>query len=95
MFLGFQQVVAGASVKTVTDLNIPANDTHAEVQADTQTVRYNMNNATDPTQTVGMQFLVTSEPKSFLIEDIRRIRFIRGAGSDGNLNIHYFGGRNI
>lgn len=91
----FQQVVASSSVKTVSALTVPVKATHVEIQADTQPVRYTMDNATDPSQTSGMVFLITEGPKAFLIEDLKRIRFTRGAGSDGNLNFHYFGGRDV
>ncbi len=96
MYLSFEQVVADASVDTVAELTIPSGATHAEIQADTQDVRYTMDDSTAPTQTLGMIFDATNPtvPKSFVIDDIRRIRYTRGAGSDGNLNIHYFGGRN-
>jgi len=95
MFLSFQQVAATSSVKTQSALTIPGGATHAELQACTQNVRYTMDNTTDPTQTSGMVLITTESPKLFLIEDVKRIRFVRGAGSDGNLNIHYVGGRNV
>lgn len=95
MYLGFEQVAATNAVKTVSDLTIPASVTMAELQASGQDVRYTMDNTTNPTQTSGMVLLTTSEPKLFLVQDIRRIQFIRGAGIDGNLNIHYAAGRDI
>lgn len=95
MYIGFQQVASGASVKTVSDLTVPAKATHVEIQADTQAVRYTMDNSTDPTSSVGMLFLTTEGPKSFLIDDLRRIRFIQGGGGAGNLNFHYFAGRDV
>ena len=72
---------------------MPSGATHAEIQADTQNVRYTMDNKVVPAQAIGMIFLVTEPPKSFSVADIRHIHFVRGAGSDGVLNIHYFGGR--
>ena len=95
LYIGFQQVVASSAVKTVADLTVPAKATAVEIQADDQSVRYTMDDATNPTADVGMVFLVTEPPKTFLIEDLRRIRFIRGAGSDGNLNFHYLAGRDV
>ena len=95
MYLGFEQEAATSSEKTVSDLTIPVRATHAELQADTQDVRYTMDNSTTPTQTSGMVLQPEDQPKQFGIDDVRRIRFVRGAGSDGNLNLHYFGGRDV
>jgi hypothetical protein len=95
MYVGYEQVTATAATKTVNDLTVPSNATHAELQADTQNVRYTMDNSSGPSQTVGMVLVTTHAPKLFLIEDIRRIRFQRGAGSDGVLNVHYISGRNV
>lgn len=91
MYLSYQQVAATASEKDVDDLTIPDTTTHVELQASSQHVSYTMDNSTTPTQTAGMFLLTTSDPKLFLIEDVRRIKFVRGAGSDGNLNLHYLG----
>lgn len=95
MFLSYQQVAATAAVKTVADLTVPAKATHVELQATTQPICFTMDNVTNPTQTSGMVLLTTEGPRLFLIEDLRRIRFCRGAGSDGNLNLHYLAGRDI
>lgn len=95
MFIGFEQVSATDAVKTADSLTIPANATAVEIQSDTQNVRYTMDNETDPTQSAGMLFLTTDCPKVFGIDDLLRIKFTRGAGSDGNLNFHYSAGRDI
>ena len=95
MYLSYEQVVATDTVKTVADLTVPANATMAELQADTNPVRYTMDGAVDPTVSSGMVIAVADMPKTFLIEDINRIRFIRGAGANGNLNIHYAAGRDV
>jgi hypothetical protein len=42
-----------------------------------------------------MLFLVAKGPKEFTIEDLKRIKFTAGAGGNGNLNFHYFAGRNV
>ena len=94
MYLSFQRVASSSSVKTVTDLTVPAKATHAEIQADTQAVRYTMD-GTNPASGSGMLFLTTSDPKQFLIEDVRKLKFIQGAGGAGAVNIHYFAGRDI
>jgi len=95
MYLSFEQIAVTSSVKTSADLTIPANATHAELQAVTQNVSYVMDNTTTPTQTSGMMFVTTNEPKLFVIDDILRIRFVRGAASDGALSVHYLAGRDV
>ncbi len=95
MFLDFEEVAATGTEKTVSNLMIPGNASHAELQSGTQAVRYTMDNATTPTQTVGMVMAVADPPKAFLVEDLLRIKFVRGAGSDGILRLHYFGGRDV
>ena len=95
MFLGYERVVATNAVKTENDLTIVGNATWVELQADTQDVRYTMDNVTDPAQANGMILLTTAEPKQFLIEDLKRIRFVRGAGTNGFLNVHYAAGRDV
>lgn len=91
----FQRVASSAVVKTVAALTVPGGATGVEIQADTKDVRYTMDNTTDPSDSSGMLFLITSEPKQFSIEDLRRIRFIQGSGGAGGLNFHFFGGRAI
>lgn len=97
MYLGYEKEAATANVKTVADLAPPPKATHCEIMAETQHVRYRMD---DPNQgvidqTTGMLLLTTEGPKAFLIEDLKRIRFTRATGTDGVLHIHYFGGRDI
>jgi hypothetical protein len=50
---------------------------------------------TNPASGSGMLFLTTSDPKQFLIEDVKKLKFIQGAGGAGAVNIHYFAGRDI
>ena len=95
MYLFYEQVAATVAVKTVADLNPPANATHVDIQSDTQNVRYTMDDTTDPTITSGMIFVVGLPIKTFLVEDLKRIRFIRNGGVDAVLNLHYFAGRDI
>lgn len=94
MYISFEQVVADATVDSVTELTIPAGATGAEIQADSNPVRYTLD-GTAPTSSSGMVLAVADMPKEVLIEDLRNIQYTRGAGADGNLNIHYFAGRNI
>jgi|19_taG_2_1085344.scaffolds.fasta_scaffold00224_3 hypothetical protein len=93
-YLLYEQEAISTVVKTVSDLAPPANATHCELQADTQNIRYTMD-GTAPTVTAGMVLLTTSEPKSFLIADLKAIKFIRSGGADAVLNVHYFAGRDI
>jgi hypothetical protein len=97
MYLSFQQVAATSSVKAVAALTVPAKATHAELQATgAEPVRYTMDAAVaDPSATSGMILRITDPPKTFLIEDVKRIKFIRGGGSDTAIGIHYFAGRDI
>ena len=89
MYVGFDSEASGAAVKTVADITVPTGATHVEIQAVTQAVSYTMDGVTNPTATAGMQFLTTDPPKTFLIEDLNRIRFIQGAGGAGVLNFHF------
>jgi hypothetical protein len=94
-YLSYEQVAVSNAVKDVDDLTVPAEATHAELQADTNAIRYTMDGATAPTTSSGMLLLTTSDPKLFLIEDIKNIKVIRNGASDGNLNVHYCAGRDV
>lgn len=97
-FLSYQQVEADNTVKSASDLTVPNNATHAELQASGQNINYTMDDSTDPVAgagNAGMVLLTTEAPKLFLISDVNRIRFIRGSGSNGQLNVHYYSGRNV
>ena len=91
-FLSHQQIATTAAVKTVSDLTVPAEASHAQLQSGTQDMRYTMDGSSAPAQAVGMVLKVGLAPETFLIEDIRNIKFVRGAGSNGVVDIHYFGG---
>lgn len=93
MYLGFEQAVVDTFHQTISALEgPPAGATHAELQADTNHVRYTMD-GTVPTMSKGMLLLTTEPPKLFLIEDLLRIKFISAAATNAKLNIHYSGGR--
>ena len=94
-FLGYEQIEATAVVQTSSVLTVPQGTTHAELQASGQNVRYIMDGAQNPSVGVGMLLLTTDGPKNFEIGDIHNIRFVRGAGTNGYLNIHYYGGRSV
>lgn len=91
MFLSFQRVAVDDVVKTVAALTVPVAARGAMLQADTNSIRYTMDNTTDPTGSSGMLLLTTSVPEHFLIEDVKRIRFVQGPGGAGGLNVHYYG----
>ena len=93
-FLRYERILADDSVKDVDDLAPPAKATQVHLQADTNNVRYTMD-GTDPTTSSGMVLLTTMLPQSFLVEDLKTIKFIRDGGSSGYLNAHYFSGRDI
>jgi hypothetical protein len=94
-FVGYEQVTTTVAVKTAAALTIPANAHGAELQVDTQPMCYTMDGATDPATGAGMVMAVADPPKYFNIDDIRNLRFIRNAGGDGNLNLHYSAGRDV
>ena len=95
MFLGYQQVTVGDTVLTVASFTIPVGANHVMLQAEAQNVRYTMDNTSAPDTGVGMVLIVGLAPELFSIEDFRRIKLHRGAGSDGKINVHYSGGRSI
>lgn len=89
-YISHEQVIAGDAVRGVGFLNIPVTATHVELQAAVQPIRYTMDGSSNPNETTdGMVLLVTEPPKLFLIQDLQKIRFKRGAGTNGNLNLHY------
>lgn len=95
MFIGYQQVVADASVKDSTALNqtyLKKCD-YAMLQAETNDIRYTMD-GTAPTETSGMLLKAGLCPEIFLSENLWRIKFIR-TGASGKLNIHFSAGREI
>jgi hypothetical protein len=93
-FISYEQINVNDIVKTVASFTVPGNTHHAEIMA-TADVRYTMDNSTDPTQNSGMIFRSTDPPKSFEVEDVKRIRVIRGGASNTTLEVHYFSGREI
>jgi len=96
MHLSYEQITATGAVKTADNLTIPPKATHAEIQADpgSSSIKYTMDDSTDPTTSSGMSLVAGLAPMLVLIEDLRRIRFIND-GSAANLDIHYLGGRDI
>ena len=93
-YLRYEQITVSAVVLDFDVLNVPEEATHAEIQAAEQNILYTLTGSQDPTAGAtgqGMVLPANGEPKLVLIEDLRNINFVRGAGSDGKLNIHYFG----
>lgn len=96
MYVGYEKIVVKADVQTVSDLTLPTGATHAELQCESEGVRYTMDNTTSPNQTTGMLLIKDQQPKLFLIEDIVRIKFCRNSsGTNATLHIHYVGGRDL
>jgi hypothetical protein len=95
VYLSYEQVAVDGTVKDVSDLTIPANATHAELQVDTQNMRYTLDGTIVPTGVVGFVMLTTEPPLLFLVEDLRNIQFTQTAAGAANLNIHYVAGRDI
>lgn len=90
MFRAFQRVAVSSVVKTVADLTIPNGATRAHLQSEaTSGIRYTMDGVTDPTTTSGMILRSVSDPLDFLIDDVRKIRFVRDGAADTALLIHY------
>lgn len=94
MYLHYEQVASSAVVKTTSALNPPPEATGVDAQAETEDIRYTMDGATNPTAATGMLLKSGAAPIYFLIEDLKRIRFIQ-SGTGGKLNLHYSGGRDI
>jgi len=92
-YLGYQQIIVSDKVMSAPDFDWPAGATHAELQAEDQPIRYTMDGKTNPTQTTGMILRTSADPVMFTVDDLRRMRFIRGAANDAKLNVHYFAGR--
>jgi hypothetical protein len=96
MYVGYAQMTSTAGVQTIPEALIPPKATHAELQADTQNIRYTAcKTPVDPTSARGMLFLTTEPPKFMVIDEVRLLRFTSGAGGAGNLNIHFIAGRDI
>ena len=94
MFIRYEQIEVTDNVQTQTALLVPGRATHAQLQAQGGNIRYTMDNATTPTGDVGM-LLIANTVYEFLVEDVKRIRFIRDTVATIYLGIHYSAGRNI
>ena len=99
-FLGYERIQATATIKNRKDLTIPTRTDRVVVQADTADVRYLMvPEGTEPSvapgQSNGMILISGLAPEEFSIEDFVHISFVRGSGSNGFLNIHYYASRDI
>lgn len=97
-YIAFEVVEADNSIKTVTDLTVPANATHALLQASEADIRYIMSSATppgNPAENTGQVLVTSNPPELFLIEDVNNIRFHRGSATSGRLQIHYIAGRDV
>lgn len=95
MFLSFEQVAVAGSVLDSTAFTIPPKASGVDLQADTNDIRYTMDNVTPPSGTAGMLLLVTEPPRYFEITDLKRIKIIGDGGAAAKLNVHYHAGRDI
>ena len=95
MYLKFESVAVAAAVLDIDDLSPDASATHVELQSTVGSVRYTMDGTTAPTITTGMLLTLNAEPKLFLIQDLKRMKFIREAAVTATLGVHYIGGRDI
>lgn len=95
-YLSYEQIdCSSPAVQDADALTIPASATHAELQAQAEgDINYTMDGTTQPGASSGMVLRSTDSPKTFLIEDLRNIRFVK-SGAATKLNVHYFGGRDI
>lgn len=89
-YLSYLQITVSSSVLLGSDQTIPARATFVELQAETQPVRYTMDDATAPSASSGAVLKASGKPKLFSVEDFRRLKMIRGAGSDAKLNVHFY-----
>ena len=86
-FISFEQVTATDSIKSSSDLTIPAAANFAMLQADTENVKFTLDGSTHPSY--GKRLIVGLVPEEIKISDLKNIRFIRESASNGNINIHY------
>lgn len=85
--------LSGTEIKKASShFSIPQIATHAMLQAETGTIRYTMDDVTQPSVSVGMR-LPPGKPVLFLIENIKRMRFCNESALAGKLHIHYLAPR--
>lgn len=90
-YLRYVRKTTTVAVQNGSDIAIPSGASGVEIQADTGSVRYTCD-GTDPDASTGMVFLVASDPKYFVIDDLANLKFTQGSGA-GALNFHFVGGR--
>ena len=99
-FIGYERITVSSTPLSRSSLTVPSGTVRVAVQADTQNVRYVMapedtEPSISPGQSNGMVFVAGLAPEEFNWEDFQHISFVRGAGSDGFLNVHYYTARII
>ena len=93
MISGYRQYAVESVVKTLDPSAFPAEaNGGAMLQAESQNIRYTMDGTT-PTTTYGMRLIAGLAPEEFLIDDVKRMKYVLEAGLTGKLNVHFFGGR--
>lgn len=97
-YVKYESVQASDAPKGAEEFSIPEtqNVTRVALQATENNVRYTMSDsAEDPTPSSGMLLVADTKPEDFLLEDLKRIRFVSESGTPGVLNIHYYASRII
>jgi len=90
MFIGYQRVVVGPAVVNLTGVvAVPAGTVRVQLQADLLSIRYTMDNATNPNAGFGMLLIDGLSPEWFELEDLLRMRAV-SVGALSGLNIHYY-----
>jgi hypothetical protein len=88
--LGYERITVDVTVKTASNLAIPADTTVAEIQAEGDNIHYTLDGTSVPGSSSGMLLPANGEPKEIQIENLLNIKFTQDAGSPF-LNVHYFG----
>lgn len=98
MILDYIQDSVSSSVRTISDVTSDylGKATHVILQCDPAgTIRYTVSQVTDtPSATNGMRLLAGDRPEMFLMEDFRKMKWIRES-ADTKLNISLIGGRDV
>ena len=95
--LGYQQVATTDTVQTASAFTIPTGTNHVMVQADQENARFTLDGDVPTAGATGNGELLTEglAPIQIAVENFNNIKFVRAAGSNGVLNVHYYGGRAI
>ena len=90
MYVDFQSVDTDGTVQDSDEFDDVVDARYVELQASGNHIAYTMDGETDPSETIGMRLLTTSDPKTFAIEDFNNIKFLQLTGAS-QLNAHFIG----